>query len=99
MAPGPMRQRDERRTAVNVHDQRVFLCGVEIARIKQPSLHIVAVVFPGDALCLVPSGGEFCVAGGYRSGYWGIARDENDFRWMRKGLKPTAHALTLSRGK
>src|SRR5436853_3226155 len=52
----PSRLHRRARAAVNYHDQGIFFRGIEIAGIGEPALHIVAIVFPVEALGFSPSG-------------------------------------------
>src|SRR6266851_422803 len=65
---------------MDIDDEGIFLAGIKIARIQEPALHFVAVVFPGDAFCFAPRRLEARVAGGHRSGRRRFAGDQHDFR-------------------
>ncbi len=51
-----MRSRNPRRSTVHRNNNRIFFRRVEIMRIQQPALNVVAVALPRDAFCLAPCG-------------------------------------------
>src|SRR5262249_29444580 len=76
---GPIGLDGEAGAAVDPDDRWIFLCRLEIERIGQPALHVVAAIFPADALCFAPGGLALFVALG---DLFPVAdRAGPDFRW------------------
>jgi hypothetical protein len=49
---------------VDHDDERVFFAGVVVGGLDEPSLHIEAIIFPGDGFGLAPCGFEVVVVVG-----------------------------------
>ncbi len=64
IGPGPVGQHRARGPAVDLHDERVTVCGVKAARRHQPALHGEAVARPVDALRFAPERRETLVGAG-----------------------------------
>ena len=80
---------------MDVHDERIFLRGVEIVRIEQPALHFVTIILPGDALGFAPGRGERLVAGRDRTHNGGISGDGDDLGRMREGLEDSTDGAAI----